>query len=174
MIDFGIREGDIAALATFVERVEQSEARLVIETERDVAVLAEAVAAAMSRQFEAGTDKHGVSHNKTGATLRTLRVHLMGATAVISMGCGAVFVEYGTKPHVIEARPGGALHWTEGGQDFFARSVHHPGSAADDFVGRAIDEVEAGTALAQVLEHFSIASFAFDAERGVVNYELRR
>ena len=45
----------------------------------------------------------------------------------------------GTPPHIIEASPGSALHWTEGGVDFFAKSVQHPGTQPNDFLSRAAD-----------------------------------
>jgi Bacteriophage HK97-gp10, putative tail-component len=45
----------------------------------------------------------------------------------------APFLEYGTRAHLIQAGTSKALHWTQGGQDFFAKSVMHPGIPAGKF-----------------------------------------
>lgn len=53
-------------------------------------------------------------------------------------------VEYGTKPHIIEAKPGKVLRFEAGGKVIYTRKVHHPGTkaqpyvrpAARDFMGR--------------------------------------
>lgn len=163
MIEFGLLPADQTALARFITMLDRSEARLVLETQAEIEVLAQAVAAAMSRQFQTGTDKQGRSHNKTGETLKTLHVSIRGTTAVISMGRGAVFVQYGSKPHVIEARPGGTLRWQEDGRTFYARRVNHPGYKGDDFVGRALEEVMGANALAQILDRFGITMFGTGA-----------
>ena len=39
----------------------------------------------------------------------------------------APFLEYGTTAHLIESSSAKALHWTKGGQDFFAKRVLNPG-----------------------------------------------
>jgi hypothetical protein len=46
----------------------------------------------------------------------------------------------GTRPHRIEPVIARALHWTSGGADFFAAYVDHPGTAPNDFLGRAAKE----------------------------------
>jgi hypothetical protein len=63
----------------------------------------------------------------------------------------AAYVELGTRPHIIRPHPrvlGGwtgpftgrpgvgqhSLHWTEGGKDFFAWIVHHPGTRPQSFL----------------------------------------
>jgi hypothetical protein len=52
----------------------------------------------------------------------------------------ARYVLAGTKPHVIEARNARVLRWTDaGGNPFFARRVHHPGTRPDPFPQRALD-----------------------------------
>jgi hypothetical protein len=55
----------------------------------------------------------------------------------------AIFVEKGTAPHLITARPGSVLHWLDPdtGQDRFARHVHHPGTTAHPFMRKAADEL---------------------------------
>ena len=54
----------------------------------------------------------------------------------------APFLEYGTRAHLIQARSVKALHWTRGGQDFFAKSVMHLGVPAGkfSFIGPAIEQ----------------------------------
>lgn len=41
------------------------------------------------------------------------------------------FREFGTRPHTIRAKPGSALRFVVNGQEVFAKSVNHPGNAAD-------------------------------------------
>lgn len=47
---------------------------------------------------------------------------------------------YGSKPHIIRAKPGKTLHWVSGGADHFAKSVKHPGYKGDKFVDRAVQK----------------------------------
>lgn len=49
----------------------------------------------------------------------------------------------GKGPHEHIVGRGQALRWTSGGQTFFARMVHHPGSAAMPFMGLAYLKAEA-------------------------------
>lgn len=48
----------------------------------------------------------------------------------------ALYVHDGTKAHVImPKKPGGVLHWVDGGgNDVFARVVHHPGYKGNPFL----------------------------------------
>lgn len=43
-------------------------------------------------------------------------------------------VEYGTKPHVIEAKPGKVLKFQAGGKTVYTRRVNHPGTRAQPYV----------------------------------------
>lgn len=55
----------------------------------------------------------------------------------------ALFPEYGTKPHLIEAPPGGVLAWTDsGGETHFATRVHHPGTPATPYLRPALDDLQ--------------------------------
>jgi hypothetical protein len=50
----------------------------------------------------------------------------------------AVFVEYGTRAHVIRPRkPGGVLAFQTAEGTVFTREVHHPGTRANPFAARA-------------------------------------
>lgn len=48
----------------------------------------------------------------------------------------APHVEFGTAPHVIEAKNAGALYWK--GAEHPVRKVHHPGTKANPFLERII------------------------------------
>ena len=55
-------------------------------------------------------------------------------TIVVSMLHYAVYVEFGTPPHIIRPVNGKALHWKAGGKDVFATVVHHPGTQPNPFI----------------------------------------
>lgn len=59
-------------------------------------------------------------------------VALVGARSVPY----AIYVEEGTRPHSINAKPGGALNWPEA--DHPSNSVNHPGATATYFMRRAL------------------------------------
>lgn len=65
-------------------------------------------------------------------------------TVVFSVGTNvryAAFVEFGTKRHTIEA-DSGALKFTVGGTEVFAKSVEHPGSDPKPYLVPAAEEAE--------------------------------
>ncbi len=49
----------------------------------------------------------------------------------------AVFVMFGTKPHLIKPKKKKSLRWAGGGAFHFAKVVHHPGSKPDNWLKRA-------------------------------------
>lgn len=51
------------------------------------------------------------------------------------------FLEYGTKPHVIEPEDKEALRFEVGGDEVFAKRVYHPGTRPLGFVRRTKDEL---------------------------------
>ena len=85
---------------------------------------------------------------KTGHTGRTIAPgDLTDSYTIVRAAGAAVFLEHGTKPHVIRPRNRRMLSWTAGkrlsgrnrtgsgaGQRFFARVVHHPGTKAQPFL----------------------------------------
>jgi len=99
---------------------------------------------AIRQEFIAGTDSQGVSHNKTGQTLETLKAEVDGLQAIISMGRGGPYVEFGSVPHDIP----NAFGW--------GITVHHPGYVGDDFMGRAIHE--------DIDLHYSLSQMALGFE----------
>lgn len=54
-----------------------------------------------------------------------------------------LFIEVGTRPHVIRAKtPGGWLRWTgSDGKARFARKVNHPGTSAQPHLRPALDDL---------------------------------
>lgn len=46
----------------------------------------------------------------------------------------AVFVHWGTKPHVIKPKKRKALRWSSGGEFAFAKRVNHPGYIGDPYL----------------------------------------
>ena len=56
-------------------------------------------------------------------------------TIIISMNETGKLVEFGTPPHVIEAKNGKSLHWKDkNGRDVFAKKVFHPGTRPNPFI----------------------------------------
>jgi len=51
-------------------------------------------------------------------------------------------VQFGSKPHVIEAVNAQTLHFYVDGNEVFCKRVNHPGTAANPFIDRALDNVE--------------------------------
>lgn len=52
----------------------------------------------------------------------------------------ALFVNLGTRPHLITPKNKKALRWASGGKFFFAQRVNHPGYIGDPYVYRAADD----------------------------------
>jgi hypothetical protein len=59
---------------------------------------------------------------------------------VISRAPYSLYVEYGTRPHMIFPRFGKFLHFQRKGVDYFVSHVHHPGTAGSYFMRRALDQ----------------------------------
>lgn len=51
-------------------------------------------------------------------------------------------VQFGSRPHLIEAVNAQALHFYVGGAEVFCKYVNHPGTEANPFIDRAIDNTE--------------------------------
>lgn len=93
---------------------------------------------------------------RTGFLVQSFRAGLTtGMLRWFPTASYAPFVQFGTKPHVIEAKDKKALFWP--GAAHPVRKVNHPGTAANDFMGRIItqsqDEIDAtfGVALSQIV-----------------------
>lgn len=82
----------------------------------------------------------------TGHTARTIAPgSLTPSFTIVTASGAAVFLEFGTRPHVIRPRNKGALSWTSNrrlsgrartasGRRFFAKVVHHPGTKPQPFL----------------------------------------
>jgi hypothetical protein len=51
-------------------------------------------------------------------------------------------VQTGTKAHIIKPKNTKALHFTVKGSEIFCKIVHHPGTAANPYITRAIEETK--------------------------------
>jgi hypothetical protein len=71
-----------------------------------------------------------------GYLRNSIKAEIVDGKIAISMADYGIFVEYGTAPHVIEAKPGNTLHWKANGKDMFAKKVNHPGTMANPFIRR--------------------------------------
>lgn len=85
----------------------------------------------MSAPVSTGNLKNQITLNKTARGYE------------ISMPMYAIYLEFGTPPHIIRPRTKKALSWTEGkgggGKRFFAKIVHHPGTDPQPFIRPAFD-----------------------------------
>lgn len=57
---------------------------------------------------------------------------------VLSKAPHTLFVIKGTRPHTITGNPLLAFFWPKVGRNVVFRSVHHPGTRANDFLSRAL------------------------------------
>lgn len=49
---------------------------------------------------------------------------------------------YGSKPHIIRAKNGKALHWVVNGKDYYAKLVRHPGNKPHNFIQDTLDRMK--------------------------------
>jgi HK97 gp10 family phage protein len=71
----------------------------------------------------------------TGRLRSSIKVVPQGNNVImISMPDYALYVEFGTAPHIIRPKNAKALHWQTGGKDVFAKIVHHPGTQPQPFI----------------------------------------
>jgi hypothetical protein len=122
--------------------------------------------------------KRTVAH-KTRTTSRTIRLASFSAdSARVTAGGAAVFLEDGTRPHVIRPRKAKALRWpakgtpvTLGGRArtgavrslgrgafAFAKIVHHPGTKAQPFLIPAARKAMSTFGLAGIVARWNAAA----------------
>jgi hypothetical protein len=89
---------------------------------------------------------------RTGFLTQTFRAEMSGLVLRwFPTASYAPFVEFGTKPHDIVPKDAKALYWP--GARHPVKIVHHPGTQADDYMGRimaaSVEEINStfGTAL---------------------------
>lgn len=109
-----------------MQRLARAPFKALAQTAEDVEELAEAGAA---------------KHNKTGALVRSLYLRRIADGFEVGHDLQhaphAVFVHWGTKPHVIRPKNKKTLRWPSGGAFSFARSARHPGYKGDPWLVRA-------------------------------------
>jgi len=121
-----------------VEGVQQTLARIIPKSERAVLMLAERV----HELAVAGAEKH----RKTGALVDAFGHGPKKIAGGWEIGADrqraphAVFVHWGTKPHVIRPKNKKALRWAAGGSFIFAKFVNHPGYKGDPFLINAANQ----------------------------------
>ena len=110
--------------------------------------LPEAIEASVIRQMaqiaydsaERGAD----AHTKTGAMRQSLFARAIPKGREVGHDLQraphALFVQFGTRPHVITPSKTKALRWPSGGAFAFAKRVNHPGYRGDAYLARAADD----------------------------------
>jgi len=68
--------------------------------------------------------------------------YLVGPTARRKGVPYAIYVARDTREHIIRAKNKKALHWMDGGNDMFAKSVMHPGTTGTPFDIFAFEEMK--------------------------------
>lgn len=121
-----------------IDGVEQTLARIPEASERAVMALAERIHE-LARE---GADKH----TKTGALIDSLGHGPKRIPGGWEIGHDrqraphAVFVHWGTKPHVIKPKKRKSLRWAGDGGFIFSRFVRHPGYKRDPWLAHAADQ----------------------------------
>lgn len=111
-----------------------------------VAGLRVAVPLAVKRTVGQARVKHAWKNRsyETAASIDSdARSTSSGAEGEVFAGTIAVYLNDGTRPHVIAARRKKFLRFTQGGAVRFAKSVHHPGTKADPYLESAQDFADA-------------------------------
>jgi hypothetical protein len=78
---------------------------------------------------------------KTGYLASTITKNVSQGEGLVAANAPyAVAIEYGTAPHEIHPVNGGVLAFEVAGKMVFTPLVHHPGTRANPFMKRALDE----------------------------------
>ena len=80
---------------------------------------------------------------KTGALYRSIgyKVASNGYSSKIVINAShGIFIENGTKAHIIKPKRCKALKFTSGGKVIYAKKVRHPGTKANPFLEPALDK----------------------------------
>jgi hypothetical protein len=122
-----------------VDAIRRQMSRLVPDLSREVTAK---TAQQIYEQARAGADRH----TKTGALVRSLQIQRLGDARYavghdLQMAPHALFVHWGTKPHLIRPKDKKALRWVGSNGYVFAKIVHHPGYKGDPYLARAREAV---------------------------------
>jgi hypothetical protein len=118
-----------------IDAIRRSLLRLVPDLSRETTA---ATAQQIFDQAREGADRH----TKTGALVRSLKVRKRAEDRYevyhdLQTAPHALFVHWGTKPHIIRPKTKKALRWPSGDGFVFAKIVHHPGYKGDPYLIRA-------------------------------------
>lgn len=69
-----------------------------------------------------------------GRLKASIKVEVVGGKIVITMVDYAIYVEYGTEPHIIRPKTKKALKFKVNTVDVFAKQVRHPGTDPNPFI----------------------------------------
>ncbi|UZR29076.1 hypothetical protein [Methylococcus mesophilus] len=98
------------------------------------------LAHAVFEEVQDGAD----AHTKTGALFQSVRLRKAPGGYLIDhderRAPHAEFVQWGTKPHVIQPKNRKMLRWAHGKSFVFARFVRHPGYKGDPYMKRAAED----------------------------------
>ena len=128
----------ITVSITGIDGLEQTLGRIVPQSERAVLMLAERV----HELAVIGAEKH----RKSGALVDAFGHGPKKIQGGWEIGADrqraphAVFVHWGTRPHIIRPKNKKALRWAGGGGFIFARFVNHPGYKGDPFLVNAANQ----------------------------------
>ena len=98
--------------------------------------------AATAEDAETYITAEAAKHHREGRLEKSVYLRRIGPMAFevghdLSVARHAVFVHWGTKPHVIKPKDKKALRWPLASGFAFARSVRHPGYKGDPWLVRA-------------------------------------
>lgn len=121
-------------------------ARVLREGSRIIDDVAEAFVDDLAPDAERAVKARAHRHRRTGALEAEIGTVRQGAGAdrrarVRVGGDIAPIIVGGSRPHTITARSRRALSYELRGARSFAGTVHHPGTAPDPFVDRALDDL---------------------------------
>lgn len=153
------------SIAEQIGRIRASLLRMVPDLSRDVT---EATAQAILEDARRAADRH----TRTGALVRSLKLRRKGNNNLevyhdLQAAPHALFVHWGTKPHLIRPKKKKMLRFVPtGGNSFvFARIVHHPGYKGDPYL------IRARTAVAQRFARIAGDSWDRISRRDYRNYQ---
>ncbi len=104
-------------------------------------VLARKALAETAEDVEEYVAHEAGKHSRDGALFRSVFNRPEGRGFAIghdtSIAPHALFVHWGTRPHVIKPKKKKSLRWASGGAFFFSKLVRHPGYKGDPWLIRA-------------------------------------
>lgn len=179
-ITAGIAPTDLARFRGVLGRIARADEKLRIKTREELVRLTDELERALKYEFRHAPTPNKAgrrSHDRTGAdddpslwnpdykhTVDQIEVEIEGFEARITLGGGAVFVEYGSSPHTIPAAsPEGLIFRTTDDEWVRTQEVEHPGYTGDKFVERAFRDIDLHQSLARLFTLFQVDVFGWAA-----------